>query len=170
MKVLFFGLSIWYLFLIKSESIPKFNTWMPITTQLFLVIRMYLLIRQKPLANSRSYFLFLLLLLLTTQLLFPFLCHLHLPRSIFKVPFLFCSGSNWFNLAQLGSAWPSLAQLGLTCPNLPKLAQNCTNLPKLAKLTQTQFGFGDFPRPMHWSLLRVCLRVPWIAFYFEWSL
>ena len=141
MKVLFFGLSIWYLFLIKSESIPKFNTWMPITTQLFLVISMYLLIRQKPLANSRSYF--LLLLLLTTQLLFPFLCHLHLPRSIFKVPFLFCSGSNWLNLAQLGPAWP----------NLPKLAQTCSK-----KLTQTQFGFGDFPRPMHWSLLWVCLR------------
>ena len=41
-----------------------------------------LLIRRKPSANSRPYFL-LLLLLLTTQFVFPFLCYLQFPRSFF---------------------------------------------------------------------------------------
>ena len=79
-------------------------------------------------ANSRPYFLLLLLLFLTTQFFpfflkfFPFLRHLHFPRSFFNVSFLFCHGSTWLNLAQL--------------------------------------GFGDFPKPMHLSLLIICLRVP----------
>ena len=25
-----------------------------------------------------------------------------------------------------------------------------------------QFGFGDFPKPMHWSLLRICLSLFWM--------
>ena len=44
---------------------------------------------------------------------------------------LFCA------LAPIDSTWPSLPKLGLA-----------------------QFGFGDFPKPMHWSLLRICLKAP----------
>ena len=53
----------------------------------------------------------------------------------------------YFAMAPIDSTWPSLPKLALTFPNLPKLGL-------------AQFGFGDFPKPMHWSLLRICLRAP----------
>ena len=59
---------------------------------------------------------------------------------------------------------PNLPKLAQTCPNLPKLAQTYPNLPIIAQISlfshclikRTLLGFGDFPRPMHWSLLRIC--------------
>ena len=38
-------------------------------------------------------------------------------------------------MAPIDSTWPSLPKLGLA-----------------------QFGFGDFPKPMHWGLLRIGLE------------
>ena len=72
----------------------------------------------------------------------PSIVHLHLPFFFSKFYF-------YFAMAPIDWTWPSLPKLALTFPNLPKLGL-------------AQFGFGDFPKPMHWSLLRICLRAPWI--------
>ena len=94
----------------------------------------------------------------------------------FWFPFLFLSA--YFPIFQifcLVLTCSILSKFVQTFPNLPKLAQNCLFpyffiFVNKKGLSLSQLGFGDFPKPMHWSLLRICLRTHLIAFYFEWSL
>ena len=54
----------------------------------------------------------------------------------------------WISLA-----WPNLAYFYFAMAELG---------PFLFCLGPAQFGFGDFPKPMHWSLLRICLSLFWM--------
>ena len=115
----------------------------------------WFLIRRKPSANSRPYFLLLLLLLLTTQFLFPFLCHLHFPRSFFFLFYVICTSPEFI--------------LMHICHNLPKLAQTCPNLPKLAKtwLGSARLSFALVISPSQctgacWEFVLEPLELPFI--------
>ena len=110
-------------------------------------------------ANSRPSFLLLLLHnhsnFCSLFLFFlPLFSHLHNLLRLFKYH-ISCTCFAMAPIDLIVPTCPNLLQLLLTYPNLPKHAQTC---PNLAWLSLVQFGLGNFPKPMHWSLLRICLR------------